>query len=209
MQSYPSAPWHTHGRAFVQPFLVDAKQLQLPAGFTPVTIAGRAVGVLGLVEYRSPSPLVYAELVWMPCLVRAAGARGYFVEKMYVDSDASLAGGREIWALPKQKAQFSIAEDTATIETEDGTHLVLELRHRGPSVHTAAGAATLQERGDEVVRFRGTGKTLIRSGGLRIREARGLDRWMGWAGARRLPGLGVALDDFAITMHAPKQLTRQ
>lgn len=95
--SYPSAPWHTHGRAFVQPFLVDARELRVPAGFTPITIAGRAVGLLGLVECRPPSPLVYAELVWMPCLVRAAGARGYFVEKMYVDSDASLAGGREIF----------------------------------------------------------------------------------------------------------------
>lgn len=206
--SYPSPPWHTHGRAFLQPFLVDAKELRVPAGFTPITIAGRAVGLLGLVEYRPPSPLVYAELVWMPCLVRAAGARGYFVEKMYVDSDASLAGGREIWALPKQKAQFSIAEHIATIETEDGAHLVLELRQRGPAITAAAGAATLQDGGEEIVRFRGKGTTRISSGGLRIREAQGLDHWMGWAGARRMPGLGMALEDFAITMLAPKRLAR-
>ena len=57
-------------------------------------------------------------------------------------------------------------------------------------------------------RFRGTGTTRISSGGLRIREAQGLDHWMGWAGARRMPGLGMALEDFAITMHAPKRLAR-
>lgn len=205
---YPSAPWHTYGRAFVQPFLVVAKELRVPAGFTPITFAGRAVGLLGLVEYRPPSPLVYAELVWMPCLVHAAGARGYFVNKMYVDSDASLAGGREIWSLPKQKARFSIAEHTATIETEDGAHLMLELRQRGPAVKTAAGAATLQDGDEHIVRFRGTGTTRIRSGGLRIREAKGLEHWVGLTGARRIPGLGMALDDFSITMHAAKHLAR-
>jgi len=207
-QAYPTPPWHTHGRAFVQPFVVDRQALRLPPGFDAVTIAGRAIGVLGLIEYVAPSPLVYAELVWMPCLARAGGSRGYFVEKMYVDSEASLAGGREIWALPKQLARFSIGEREASIETSDGAHLVLELRRRGPTVPTSIAGATLQDGGDDIVRFKGSGTTRLRSGGLRVLEARGLDAWMGWTGARRMPGLGAALETFEVTMHPPRRLPR-
>lgn len=195
-----------HGRAFVQPFVVDASHLRLPDGFSAVTIAGRAIGVLGLIEYLPPSPLVYAELVWMPCLVRAAGKRGYFVEKMYVDSDASLAGGREIWALPKQKARFEIGDRSATIETDDGAHLVLDLKRRGPAVRAATGGRTLQAGVDEIVQFRGAGSARISSGSMHVREASGLDGWMGWPGAHRMPAVGIALEDFAITMREPQHL---
>ena len=89
MTDYPPAPWHTHGRAFLQPYLVRASDVALPEGFRPVTVAGRCVGILGLVEYVAPSPLTYAELLWMPCMISASGLRGYYVAKMYVDSAAS------------------------------------------------------------------------------------------------------------------------
>jgi len=210
--TYPPAPWHTHGRAFVQPYLVDASRLRLPPGFAPVTVAGRAIGVLGLVEYTPPSPLTYAELVWMPCMVAVPTAdrtaRGYFVDKMYVDSPASLAGGREIWALPKQLARFQLGEREAIVDTEDGAHLVLELAHRGPAARAPIGGATVQAAAEAIVRFRGSGNARVGSARMRVREARGLDGWMGWAGARRLPALGIGLRDFAITMHAPKRLAR-
>jgi hypothetical protein len=131
---YPPPPWHTHGRAWAQPYLVDTRAFDLPPGFRPVTVACRALGILGLVEYLPPSPLTYAELVWMPCLVRAAGSRGFFVDRMYVDSEPSRAAGRAEWALPKQLARFAITDTRATIDTEDGAHLVLDLRRRGPGV---------------------------------------------------------------------------
>lgn len=203
--SYPPAPWHTHGRAFVQPYLVDARHLELPPGFRAMTVAGRAVGVLALVEYVPPSPLVYAELAWLPCLVSAAGKRGYYVAKMYVDSKASLAGGRELWAIPKQLAKFSIGDDAATVDTEDGAHLELALSRRGPALSLRAGASTLQDGGADVVRFRGTGMARTSSGGLTVRDARGMERWIGWPGARRLPGLGAALTSFEITMHPARR----
>ncbi|MBA3820682.1 MAG: acetoacetate decarboxylase family protein, partial [Deltaproteobacteria bacterium] len=126
---YPPPPWATHGRAWIQPYLVDVRSLALPAGFTPVSIAGRALGALALVEYVTPSPLTYGELAWMPCAVRATAGggtrRGYYVEKMYVDSPASLAAGRTEWALPKQLARFEFEDDRAVVDTEDGAHLVL------------------------------------------------------------------------------------
>jgi hypothetical protein len=44
---------------------------------------------------------------------------------------------------------------------------------------------------------------------MKVREARRLDGWMGWAGARRIPGLGVSLWDFELTMHEPHRLPRR
>lgn len=204
--SYPPPPWHTHGRAWVQPYLVDTRAFDLPPGFTPVTIVGRALGILGLIEYLPPSPLTYAELIWMPCLVRAAGSRGYFVDKMYVDSELSLAAGRTEWALPKQLARFAIAASRATIDTEDGAHLVLDLRRRGPGVPVPISGGTLQHAGDHVVQFRGSGHAYLHSGSIHIVEAAGLDRWRGWSTAHRIPAAGAALADFAITMHEPRTL---
>jgi acetoacetate decarboxylase len=203
---YPPPPWHSHGRAWVQPYLVDASSLALPPGFRAVTVAGRAVGFLALIEYLPPSPLVYAELAWMPCLVSAHGARGYYIAKMYVDSRDSLDGGRELWAIPKQLAQFSITERAATVDTEDGAHLELALHRRGPALSLSAGASTLQPLDTEAVRFRGSGKAQTASGGLSITAATGMEHWVGWPGARRLPGLGVALTRFQITMHPPRRI---
>lgn len=213
--SYPPPPWHTHGRAFVQPFLVDARSLALPPGFDPVSIAGRAVGMLGFIEYTAPSPLAYGELVWMPCMVRITSEgrhhRGYYVDKMYVDDDASLEAGRTEWALPKQKARFEVIHSSGvaarvTVDTEDGAHLVLDVRARGPSLSTPVGSSTLQDAGDHVVRFHGSGKAQLSSGAITIAEARGVDAWTGFLGARRLPGAGAAMRDFAITMHAPRRI---
>ncbi len=192
----------------MQPYLVDARQLVLPPGFSAVTVAGRALGVLALIEYMPPSPLTYAELTWLPCMVSAGGARGYYIAKMYVNSEASLAGGREIWAIPKQLAQFSIGSHTATIDTDDGAHLELEMAQRGPSIKLRSGSSTLQDGGTDVVRFRGSGTARTSSGGLTIRSASGMEAWNGWTGARRVPGLGAALTSFEITMHPARRLTR-
>jgi hypothetical protein len=115
-------------------------------------------------------------------------------------------GGRALWALPKQRAHFEIQNERAEVETEDGATLVLELVRRGPSVRSAAGAATLQPDDDAVVRFRGSGTSRIRSGELRVVEAHGLDDWTGWPGARRLAVAGFALEPFAITMHPAQRL---
>jgi hypothetical protein len=206
--TYPPAPWHTHGRAYIQPYLVQASSLSLPDGFRPVSLAGRCVGILALIEYVPPSPLTYAELAWMPCLVSASGVRGYYIEKMYVDSEASLAGGRELWAIPKQLARFAIEDDYATVDTEDGAHVELSLFKRGPSVPLRAGAGTVQDDGSELVRFRGRGTARTASGGLAVRAADGLDAWNGWRTATRLPALGAALTSFEISMLPPVRRPR-
>lgn len=193
----------------MQPYLVDASSVRVPDGFTPVAIAGRAIGLLGFVQYVEPSPLVYSELVWMPCLVSASGARGYYVDAIYVDSEPSLEAGRELWAFPKQMARFEVGAREVAVETDDGVSLELELLQRGPSVRVPAGTANLQDGGDSVVRFRSSGSTRLGSGGIAVRAARGVDGWSGWSTARRMRGLGAAMTDFELTMHPPRRLPRR
>ena len=210
--TYPPAPWQMHGRALVQPYLVDAACLQLPRDFEPIILARHTVGALALIEYMSPSPLMYTELVWMPCLVRVTvGAHrtcGFFVDKMFVDSGASLLGGREIWALPKQRASFEVGQGQAIIDMDGGARLVLEMGRRGPTLRAPLAIRTLQNAGAEVVRFRGSGTARIGSARMTVREARGLEGWMGWTRTRCIRGLGLSLSDFELAMNEPKRLRR-
>ena len=103
---YPEPPWKMHGRGVFVAMRVPVGELDLPKGMSPVAIGGQAMGLLAFIEYRAPSPLTYRELIFMPCVVRAEAEgkgpiRGYWVARMYVDDEASLRGGRELWALPK------------------------------------------------------------------------------------------------------------
>ncbi|MDQ3368109.1 MAG: hypothetical protein M3680_22010, partial [Myxococcota bacterium] len=66
----------------------------------------------------------------------------------------------------------------------------------------------LQASSRAVVQFRGSGTARVSSGRLDILESAGLESWAGWAGARRMPGAGVAFREFEVTMHAPRSLAR-
>lgn len=75
MPAYPPAPWRLAGRVAI--------------------VASPRIGaslLLGL--YEDGSTLRYGEI---------AGMLGPVVRCMYVDDERSLAGGREIWAVPKER----------------------------------------------------------------------------------------------------------
>jgi hypothetical protein len=79
----------------------------LPAGFRPLMIAGRTLVIAGWIRYEGGSVLRYSELFAAPIgLVDRRPAAT--VTHMWVDSEASLAGGRELWGYPKQLARFQL-----------------------------------------------------------------------------------------------------
>jgi hypothetical protein len=210
MTPYPPAPWHTHGRAYLSPYLVRARDVTVPAPLEIESHFGMATGMLGYLVYETPSPLLYSELVWMPCRVKVRTddgqtLRGFYVEKMYVDLEASLHAGRDIWALPKQLATFVERDGHVHIETEDGARLDLDVSARGFSVGAGSKMATLQVRGRDVIRFVGdTTQAKAGRGKIDVRASSGTEGFSGFAHARRLPGAGVALTPFATTMCAPQ-----
>jgi acetoacetate decarboxylase len=66
----------------------------------------RPAGTYGVavVDYQRPSPLTYAEL--LVGRVVKEPVRGVTITDIWVDSPASVAGGREIWAIPKHLCAF-------------------------------------------------------------------------------------------------------
>jgi hypothetical protein len=99
--SYPQAPWQMHGQLWLSLFRVHA-------GDHP----DRAPGVYGvaLVEYQPPSPLTYHELLVAHLVETGAKpAKAVSITDIWVDSPQSVAGGRELWAIPKDLCDFTAA----------------------------------------------------------------------------------------------------
>jgi hypothetical protein len=98
--AYPAAPWQMTGSLFLSLFRVPTRVDDL-----------RPAGVYGaaFVSYEEPSPLTYSELL-VARPVKAPGGRGRRVSitDIWVDSPASVAGGRGLWAIPKQLCDFTL-----------------------------------------------------------------------------------------------------
>jgi acetoacetate decarboxylase len=95
--SYPSAPWQLQGQLWLSLFRVPtAVDAARPAGLYGAAFVG----------YEPDSPLTYSEL-----LVARAVDRAIRITDIWVDSPASMAGGRELWAIPKELCDFRLESD--------------------------------------------------------------------------------------------------
>jgi acetoacetate decarboxylase len=107
--NYPLAPWILKGYGFLTLHLVDVAQAEkyVPNDLEIVQVLpGKTIAGLVLGKYESGSTLTYNELIVVPALVRQGGNIGAWISHIYVDDLRSVAGGREIWGLPKEEAQF-------------------------------------------------------------------------------------------------------
>ncbi|WP_166392299.1 acetoacetate decarboxylase family protein [Nocardioides ochotonae] len=115
MTTYPDAPWDMVGQLWLTLFRVPAPVDDLrPAG----------VHGVAFVRYEEGSPLTYSELLVARQVANAQGRR-VSISDIWVDSAASVAGGRELWAIPKLLAELS----SSTVR-------------RGPISHTEWSAVT-------------------------------------------------------------------
>jgi hypothetical protein len=108
--SYPSAPWPLQGFAVQTLQLVDTAQARsfIPPDLEIVSVLpGKTLGVMYLASYGPGSILNYNELIIAPALTRYEKNFGFWISHIYVDHPDSMAGGREIWGLPKELAQFT------------------------------------------------------------------------------------------------------
>ena len=108
--AYPSAPWQLHGFAIQTVHLLDIDRVRplIPSELEIVPVfPGKTLGGIYLSSYQSGSALLYNELIVVTALVAEAGKVGGWVSHIYVDNPDSVAGGREIWGLPKELAQFN------------------------------------------------------------------------------------------------------
>jgi acetoacetate decarboxylase len=108
--SYPSAPWTLQGYAIQTLQLIDILQVRpgIPPEFEIVSVLpGKTIGGVYLSKYSSGSTLEYSELIIAPGIVNYSGKIGGWISHIYVDNSDSVAGGREIWGLPKELAEFT------------------------------------------------------------------------------------------------------
>ena len=97
---FPPAPWRLHGELIVIPTRWGGAMLANYAGGT----------------------LAYHELiVFRP---------GFVVEHIYVDSPESMRGGREIWKLPKELAEFTYSRSFVEVRQDGRTLFTARIRRR-------------------------------------------------------------------------------
>jgi hypothetical protein len=113
---HPPAPWRMKGEAWVGLFQAD-RPVPRPEPWAP--LLGERTVAVALVRYREGT-LAYDELIAGP-LVRHGLRWGLWVAHIWVDSAASVWGGRRIWGLPKQLARFTWDSDRVLVEDAEGT----------------------------------------------------------------------------------------
>lgn len=211
---YPRPPWRMHGEAFFAPFRVATAALALPDGFEVIHRGRSTIGLLGVVRYLAPSPLVYDELIFMPCFVRAPGfgprAKGWYVSVMYVSETHTLRGGREIWKLPKTLARFDFHSHGCRVVANDGTEIAIDYSAKGPAIPARARIATLQYNdGVSLCRFVGDARASFGGASMRVTSfTTPSPAWAGFDPSNRLPLPAVNQRSFVSDMQVPTFVRR-
>ncbi len=128
--SYPPAPWRLKGCALVGPRLIamEAAQPAIPRGLRLLPVLpGMTAGGIYIAQYGSGSTLEYHELIVAAGSVYHGARIGIWVSHIYVDTPDSAAGGRAIWGLPKQLAEFTWQE--GQISVRQGDALLCSVRY--------------------------------------------------------------------------------
>ena len=125
--SYPLPPWRLRGPAAVVglPVPLESARRFLSRPLAPVPVSpGWTLGGVLVARYGPGSTMEYSELIVFSSLARAGRHVGFWVSHIYVDLPASVAGGREIWGLPKELADFSWGDDGSVAVREGGRALL-------------------------------------------------------------------------------------
>jgi hypothetical protein len=113
------------GSLVISVFRVPRKlmpQVRLPSNARLFTLAGNAFVAVAFVSYEPGSELTYEELlVATPVLDK--GRVAVSVPQIWVDSEASRDGGREMWGIPKQIARFGDGSSIAAVAVAGGMPL--------------------------------------------------------------------------------------
>lgn len=113
MSVYPPEPWHLRGQMYGALWRLPRSQVPgpLPAGVRPLITAGTAWVATAWVDYQEGGVLAYRELL-AAVLGRVGAVPTVTITRIWVDDPRSLAGGRELWGIPKQLARFDIDHDS-------------------------------------------------------------------------------------------------
>ncbi len=127
--SYPEPPWHLEGELTI----------------VPARVPGRDLGGVMLADYRAGT-LRYSELI----VFSGATTRGMVVSHIYVDSEESLRGGRAVWGLPKELAEFELTPRTFVARQGAQTLLRARIRRRPGFIPLVIPAPIVSDAGSTI-----------------------------------------------------------
>ena len=118
--SYPPEPWDLHGDLHASAFLVPLADVpaDIPTGCEPIRFGRYGVVGVAWVDYGPGGVMQYRELM-ATLLVRQGLRIMPTITHIWVDSPASREGGRELWGIPKELAEFSF--DGPDLSARDAT----------------------------------------------------------------------------------------
>lgn len=208
--AYPQAPWRLQGRAVCLLHLLDISRVRafIPPELSTVSpLPGKTLGGICLAAYEAGSVLAYHELIIISALVRYRRRLGAWISHIYVDDPCSVAGGHEIWGLPKQLAEFTWDEPSGPVVVRQGKQLLCTLQpnRRLPLVRLPVFLPALSRKGEELVWFRSTGTARpgLTRGELEVPSTSPFSA----LGFKR--GLGIYLHPFEVLVHPPVHLTKR
>lgn len=136
--SYPTAPWTLKGYAIQTVQLLDIERSRplIPQELEIISIwPGKTVGSVYLSSYKFGSTLEYNELIVVAGMVNYSGNIGAWISHIYVDNPNSVAGGREIWGLPKELAEFTwLTGEESSVTVRQGNREICSLIYTKPSL---------------------------------------------------------------------------
>ncbi|MEV7396605.1 acetoacetate decarboxylase family protein [Aeromicrobium sp. NPDC092404] len=129
MNDYPAEPWDLHGHAYVGVWLLPRGTAPLPAAPSTkaVTLFGRTVVCAAFFVYEQPSPLTYDEIM-ATVLVREGWRPRVSITHIWVNSVPSRDGGRRLWAIPKDLADFEVGRHSSYAAQGIGSLAVRRVR---------------------------------------------------------------------------------
>jgi len=154
---YPQAPWKLQGYAIQTLNILDIDRVRplIPSELNIISVwPGKTLGGVYLSYYAPGSELEYSELIVIAALVGYKGKFGGWVSHIYVDNPDSVAGGREIWGLPKEMAEFTWDQDNCvTVRQGNRTLCRLNYNRQGFGWQQWIGASSFSNLGSDLLLF--------------------------------------------------------
>lgn len=191
-KTYPASPWDLTGHAYTGVWLLPKRLTPPPhnASTKPVRIFGRAIVCAAFFVYEEPSPLTYDEIM-STVLVRDGWRLRVSITHIWVNSAASRDGGRELWAIPKDLADFDVAPHSSYAAQGIGS-LTLRRVRRLP-FRLPAAFSSAQDRDGTLLVTPVAGK--VRAGLAKARWSFAADGPIGFLAGRK-PLLTLAIRPF-------------
>jgi acetoacetate decarboxylase len=172
--AYPQAPWHLQGYALQTLHVLDISRVRplIPSELEIVPIfPGKTLGGVYIAAYGTGSDLTYSELIVASGIIYHGGRLGSWISHIYVDNPDSVQGGREVWGLPKELAEFQWQHNPQpNVQVSQGDRILCRLncKWHSPGIQLPIAVPTFSVLGQKLLQFKGHGTFNLQLAGLNL-----------------------------------------